>query len=143
MRCGRAYVEEEVMADSPWTAVSVVVASVAALASSFQSYIAYSARQQPIKAQVISQVVERCSQSLRLTTNIWLAADGLADDITRSRNFDMERPRRIGDDTRLLFQTTDFLRVLFEAASPGSAEALLREQVTMNPSLRTLIDSTW
>lgn len=129
---------------SMWIALaSAIVATIAASASAFQSYTAYSAKNQPIKAQVISQMVVWCSQSIQLITDVSVNANGAADEIKSNTNFTLARPVKVTTAANEFVDKMGFLRLLFEVVAPNEVPGLLKQQSELFPHIKKVGDSNW
>jgi hypothetical protein len=121
--------------------IGIIIASVAALASTTQAFISYSVRNHPIKAQIVSQIVQKCGENISLTTLLSTRADTLLLAFAVDQTVDRSQAQRVTDVANQLDDTMAFLCVLIDTLKPDTSASLVNKERSMNPVLLKIIDN--
>jgi hypothetical protein len=121
--------------------VGVIIASVAALASTTQAFISYSVRNQPIKAQIVSQIVQRCGENISLATLLSTHAATMLLAFAVDGTADHRQTKKVTEVANQLTDTVVFLRVLLDTLEPDASASLVNTERLMGPALIKTIDN--
>jgi hypothetical protein len=125
--------------NSVLASIGIIIASVAALASTTQAFVSYSVRNHPIKAQIISQIVQRCGESISLGNDLKgeTAALVLSFAVGRTPNHgETEKAIKVSSQ---LEDTMRLLLILLDTLKPDTSTSLVNQQHLMRPLFEKII----
>jgi propanediol dehydratase small subunit len=125
-----------------WVAVvSAIIACIAASATTFQSYLAYSVRNHPLRAQLTAQFAQKCAEGVLTVNDFDVSLRRYKLRLEASKAIPEERVLEIYNLSLKVMENSRVLLLLLEAMEPDKSEDFANEFIKLADQILDAIDA--